>query len=271
MKRFSVSGLAVLGGVAALVCAGPSALAVEPASDSDVCQQIGSYQVDCSFPVGSTLWTVPKGVTSIDVDLLGAAGGNGTSLNLKPTVAGGKGGHLKVTLPVRPGDKYLINTGGKGNIQGGFNGGAGGPFLESGGGGGASDVRTGYGLETRILVAGGGGGGGSYSRGIFQSVDGGGGGGGGAASPNDVGEDGTSGAWFLDCEKDEIVDGRGGGRLSGGGGGGYYGGGGGYYIGGGGGGSGYVDPTIKPDQIKASQKSVNPGDGKVTITYWVHR
>lgn len=322
MKRFSVSGLAVLGGVAALVCAGPSALAVEPLSDSDVCQQIGSYQVDCTFPVGSTLWTVPKGVTSIDVDLFGAAGGNGTSRHANSTVEGGKGGHLKVTLPVRTGDQYQFNTGGKGYIRGGFNGGAGAGDLMSGGGGGASDVRKGaFALADRILVAGGGGGGASYSvsiGGTWEGGAGGGGGGGGgaagAADPDRVGENGSSQATVekvSKCGAGFHFEGWGGGPTwggqagvavnrsrgchspyepyagglgeggngttyggaggGGGGGGGYYGGGGGTYVGGGGGGSGYVDPAIKPDQIKVQQRSVNPGDGKITITYRVHR
>ncbi len=104
---------------------------------------------------GSTqTYVVPGGVTSVEMDLYGAAGYGDLGL----------GGRCKAELAVSPGETLIINVGGSGGTgTGGFNGGgAAGGSASYGGGGGASDVRQGGAtLGNRIIVAGGGGGSGS--------------------------------------------------------------------------------------------------------------
>ena len=138
-------------------------------------------------------WTVPAGVTSINVQAFGAQG-NSNALG----VAGGLGGSATGTLAVTPGSTLYINVGGGGIVSatGGFNGGgnAGSSACASaigGGGGGASDIRDGANtLGARVLVAAGGAGaGGNRVSGCGRGTGGGGGagyygGGGGAAWPN---------------------------------------------------------------------------------------
>jgi hypothetical protein len=126
-------------------------------------------------------FTVPDGVTSIDVIAIGAAGGNGdTPASLGAGGTGGEGEQVSGTLPVIPGSTLYVEVGGvglpgtrSGGGAGGFNGGGAGAFdtvagisVGGGGGGGASDIRnvsrtvTGTTLASRLIVAGGGGGGG---------------------------------------------------------------------------------------------------------------
>jgi hypothetical protein len=99
---------------------------------------------------------VPSGVEKIRVTAKGA----GTS--------SARGGLVKATISVNPGDSLNIAVGGAPDgQQGGYNGGAdggdcdiaGGCPLRGGGGGGASDVRSGgSAVQDRIVVAGGAGG-----------------------------------------------------------------------------------------------------------------
>jgi hypothetical protein len=99
---------------------------------------------------------VPSGVEKVRVTAKGA----GTS--------SARGGLVKATISVNPGDSLSITVGGAPDgQQGGYNGGAdggdcalaGGCPLRGGGGAGASDVRSGgSALQDRILVAGGAGG-----------------------------------------------------------------------------------------------------------------
>ncbi len=112
-----------------------------------------------TFTGAPETWTVPAGVTTVDVDLRGAAGG-GDAIYLP-----GLGGRLQATLPVIPGQVLNMYVGGEGLVLGnaGWNGGglgAGGMVSNPGsGGGGASDIRIGgIALTDRVLVAGGGGG-----------------------------------------------------------------------------------------------------------------
>jgi hypothetical protein len=121
-------------------------------------------------------FTVPSGVTSIDVIAIGAAGGSGsTPASAGTGGAGGKGEQVSGTLAVIPGNTLFVEVGGVGVAgttsaggAGGFNGGAAGAGVShtgGGGGGGASDIRTvsnavGGTLTSRLIVAGGGGGGG---------------------------------------------------------------------------------------------------------------
>lgn len=157
-------------------------------------------------------WTVPSGVTSATFILWGASGGSGSGVSFAPNAPGGKGARLEATLPVVPGEKYLLYVGGAapgGGIEaGGYNGGGGGSYSGNvhdlgGGGGGASDIRISASLTDRLLVAGGGGGGGGNGAGDGPSSGGGapGGAGGDSGSP---GEDGLD-------ERDGIGLGGGGG------------------------------------------------------------
>ncbi|MBV9597363.1 MAG: hypothetical protein JOZ87_10890 [Chloroflexi bacterium] len=115
-------------------------------------------------------WTVPPGVTSATVVLLGAGGGDGSSQVLP--VAGGRGAFVQATLGVKPGETLQVRVGGRGGRAGdarGSDNGGGGFYpvtldvsRAAGRGGGASDVRRSpYRLVDRLVVAGGGGGGGS--------------------------------------------------------------------------------------------------------------
>ncbi len=224
--------------------------------------------------------TLPENVTNVRFEVLGAQGGK----------TGGGGGRVTGTFIEVP-EVLYITVGGAGGSSagapGGFNGGgaAGGSAGVEGSGGGASDIRIGYSLSSRIVVAGGGGG-----RGSGLGSGGGAGGGlvgangktgqgagglGGTQSAgglgganNGEGTPGTAGDWG--------VGGTGGyGPLhgGGGGGGGYYGGGGGGAdadscctdAGGGGGGSSYADPALVTDVVHTL--GVRPGAGQISITY----
>ena len=105
-------------------------------------------------------WTVPQGVTSIEIDAYGGKGGSDDA----NWAVGGKGGRVQATMSVTPGQVLNIYVGGKGDNygNGGYNGGGGravSPAYRSGGGGGATDIRIGgSALSDRVLVAGGGGG-----------------------------------------------------------------------------------------------------------------
>jgi hypothetical protein len=124
-----------------------------------------------SYTGGTQTWTVPSGVTSIQIDSRGAEGGG---------TYGGFGARVVVTVPVTPGQVLAVMVGGAPTphtYSAGYNGGGAGntySSTQSGGGGGASDVRTSSALSDRIVVAGGGGGAG----GLATSTDGGGGSGG---------------------------------------------------------------------------------------------
>lgn len=116
-----------------------------------------------NFTGGIQTWTVPCGVTSVNIEAYGAEGGAGaTGGNSATGGAGGLGGGVSGTLAVTPGQIINIFVGGAGAIQtGGFNGGANGGSANAGGGGGATDIRVnGTALTDRVLTAGGAGGGG---------------------------------------------------------------------------------------------------------------
>ena len=102
------------------------------------------------------VFTVPPGVTRITIAASGAAGGSSI-------IAGGRGGLVTASLPVKAGETLSVFVGGAGPDRqglgpplpsGGFNGG-GGSAGSGAGGGGASDVRRG---STKLIVSGGGGG-----------------------------------------------------------------------------------------------------------------
>jgi uncharacterized repeat protein (TIGR01451 family) len=132
-------------------------------------------KVDFGYTGAIQSWTVPDGVHSVRVDLIGGAGGDG---NNPSTCAGtgGAAGWVDVAVPVNPGDTldlwvadggHLNGAGGAGIsgdlMQGGAGGGAGSGASENGGGGGgASAIWLGstHTDDHLLAVAGGGGGGG---------------------------------------------------------------------------------------------------------------
>jgi len=224
--------------------------------------------------------TFPANATNVSFEVLGAQGGK----------SGGAGGRVTGSFNEVPSILY-ITVGGAGGSNtgepGGFNGGgnAGGSAGVEGSGGGASDIRIGYSLSSRIVVAGGGGG-----RGSGLGAGGGAGGGlvgangrtgqgaGGLGGSQSVGGLGGAnyGQGISGTQGDWGVGGTGGyGPLhgGGGGGGGYYGGGGGGAdedscctdAGGGGGGSSYTDDALVTNVIHT--QGVRPGAGQVTISY----
>lgn len=259
-------------------------------------------------------WTVPAGVSHVTIDAYGASGGGDDP---------GLGAHVRGTLRVERGRTYTVVVGGEGGDPdgrtagaGGFGGGAPGgtggqgltlPGYEhlfpsgpgAGGGGGASDVRSGSadadGLETRLIVAGGGGGAADVAGGDggLEGAPGGDGGytpafpgdvptilpgGGGGDGPPGAGVPGQNGteAWFRVILGRPVAQSAG--HAGGGGGGGLFGGGGGRQAAdggaswwtfgtssGGGGGSSLVPgdtacPTVVEDGVRT-------GDGLVVITF----
>ncbi|MFB6717885.1 MULTISPECIES: Ig-like domain repeat protein [unclassified Streptomyces] len=232
-----------------------------------------------AFTGAEQTFTVPSGVTQVDVMAIGAGGGvedNGVSGGRGAQVSGAltglSGGQ---TLYVEVGGTPTNGSGGScaGSAQcaGGFNGGGSTHF--GGGGGGASDVRTQPGTtpltttDSRLIVAAGGGGAGWAGQctgspggdagqpGADATCSGGDGGGAGTSTHGGTG--GTGGGGVFGGGPGTLgVGGTGGGpgiSLTGGsGGGGYYGGGGGGNInpfitpsggGGGGGGGSSLVPT----------------------------
>ena len=208
--------------VAALAAIAPgAALAATPTTFS----YTGSVQT----------YTVPAGVTAINVNAVGGTVGTSGPL-------GGRGAVVTSDIPVTPLETLYVYVGGDGSI-GGFNGGGSSQYGSAGGG--ASDVRTVAGdLTTRLLVAGGGGGGSGY---VGQPP------GGDAGNPNgqpSIGNCGGGGGTQSAGGASSCGPGNSGSLGQGGtvstswnggaGGGGYYGGGTGGFSGGGGGGSDYV-------------------------------
>lgn len=232
-----------------------------------------------NFTGGSQSFTVPSNIHSIEVECWGAQGGD---------VAGGRGGYVKGTLAVTPGEVLRIYVGGRPTQRGtgGFNGGGAGSTVGDGGGG-ASDVRRGgTALNWRRIVAGGGGGtggvdnpggaggastgqNGGYLAGQPSSTAG----KGGTQSAGGEGGTGTQGSSYNGFDGTYGEGGRGGGQIGtsvygGGGGGGWFGGGGGYgygsvAAGGGGGGSNYVGGVINTTSLRGHRL----GDGLVRLTY----
>src|ERR1700689_263557 len=208
-----------------------------------------------NYTGGEQTFTVPAGVTSVEVLAIGGRGGNAS----KP---GGVAAQVTGIVPVTPGQPLYVEVGGNGASEGfggagGFNGGGQG----AGGGGGASDVRTsplasGLSPDDRLIVAGAGGGGGaegsliggtggaagepgesvSNQGGGAGTSSGGGAGGSGGCTNGSSGQLGAGGNAGSPCQ-----------FSGGGGGGGYYGGGGGgsglSIDGGGGGGGSSLVPT----------------------------
>lgn len=236
------------------------------------CSTVYSQVTTFTFTGAVQTYTVPAGVTAIQIECWGAQGGTGTGFDgVEGT--GGLGGYSIGELAVTPGQVLEVYVGGAGDMfgPGGFNGGGQAGTNYGAAGGGGSDVRvTPFGFGDRVIVAGGGGGG------AFGSYGNPGGHGGGL-----VGGTGSSGGGFTAGTGGTQVAGgvagccygaaTGGGFGLGaspgdyhnaGGGGGWYGGGSGAGHAGAGGGSSYIDGVTSGSTTAA----VRTGDGEVVIT-----
>lgn len=257
LDRASVIGASVALMTSGIV-AGPLALS-----------SFATSEVVFAFTGSDQTWTVPAGVTSVEISLIGAggAGGNGAAGS---TSFGGGGGVVTGTLTVVPGDTltFIVGQGGiNDNVSqpldrnyrygGGASGAGNTGFTHTwGSGGGRTAVRSShslYGTTGDVLTAGAGGGGGfnvtraegGAGGGTSGSAGGRGdttiGGGGGTQSAGGLaggpGEQGVAGEQYAGGYA--VLSGRST-SEGGGGGGGYYGGGGAGDNGGGGGGSSYL-------------------------------
>lgn len=242
-----------------------------------------------------TTWTVPPGVTSLEVEVVGASGGGGDILEIPiiglPLSGDGAGGgaHLvRATLEVTPGEQIQLygstvgepvgsrhepGAGGTGYRDGGAGDTGSLAGRAGGGGGGASALVAG----DRLIVAAGGGGGAGRGAG-FAGCYGGHGGNGGSSGVNGHGICGGAGsggnAGVISSgtggQRDDAGDSSSGGG-GGGGGGGYRGGegGGGSKVGGAGGGGGGGGSSHVSTGISTSGPSerTTRGSGYVRITY----
>ena len=242
--------------------------------------------VSFNYSGGLQSWVVPSGVSSITVDVAGAAGGDNTSGYQD---VGGLGGRETGEIAVTAGNTLYISVGGVGqgsnfcyycNSVGGWPGGGAGGSYYGGAGGGYSSISTTPNFIDAIFVAGGGGGAGDDCG----SGDWGGAGGGlyagagwdcysygnGATGQGGTQYYGGVGSTY-NCSGTDGSFGQGGNACpwyyypfyAGGGGGGWYGGGAGSY-GGGGGGSNYPDPFATNVN---DYSGVQSGNGYVYITY----
>ena len=152
--------VALLGGLCASVASVGTAGASSPVCSADTCT------VTLAVTGVPQAFTVPAGVTTIQVTVDGAQGGSTGS----PTQSGGLGGTVSATLSVNPGSVLSVDVGGRGTdgdnfppdpVAGGYGGGgigaAGGSSQASGAGGGGGSFI--FGPTGAILVAAGGGGG----------------------------------------------------------------------------------------------------------------
>ncbi len=268
MKRFYLSKLIIL-------------LALLSGSNVSVFAQSTTFSYTGSGP---QYYTVPAGVTSVNIDARGASGGNSNY----GYGNGGKGGRVQCNLTVTPGQVLNIYVGGTGtsgnggygtNFAGGYNGGGMAGYAYYGcGGGGMSDVRTaGVAFPSNAVVVAGGGGG---SGGAYSSNSSNGGDGGGLTGKGGQWNNGTSCACYSPTGGTQSSPGSNGTcwggtatqptggtgyYYAGGGGGGWYGGGGGYYYAGGAGGSSY--PAANGGNISALShtQGYNSGNGSVVI------
>lgn len=236
---------------------------------------------------GSYTWTVPDGVTLIQIAATGGGGGASFLYN------GGNGGVVTATLGVTAGDTLSLDVGG-----------GGGATNDIGGGGGSSNVNAG---TANQIIAGGGGGSGGSAGGDSTGGDGGGagtssgsngnagnptagsggsGGTGGAGGPSgggpggSAGGNGNGGAGGAGGNggaggiggSGSGTGGAGGNGCCGGGGGGGYGGGGGAGSGpggdGGGGGGGSTGPAgaVFSVSTNGGASGMSGGDGSIVIT-----
>ena len=255
-----------------------------------VTPSFATTQVVFSYTGAVQTWTVPAGVTSVTIEMIGAGGGGGRAGEAS-TAFGGGGGSVSGTLTVVPGDTLTLIVG-QGGINdneinprrndyrfGGGGSGAGNPAWDAyawGSGGGRSAIRSSnalYATSGDVITAGAGGGGG-WERAASNGAGGAGGGleggdggrgweplggrggtqtaGGAGGGP---GEPGTPGIQYAGG----YAETAGGNSEAGGGGGGFWGGGGGGNNGAGGGGSSYLGRAAYFTGTTNSGSGRNPG------------
>ena len=136
------------------------------------------YVVTSFTTVGSSTWTCPTGVNSVEVLVIAGGGGGGGEVG----GGGGAGGLIyRNRYPVTPGSVYAITVGG---------GGGGGTYSASNGSNGYG--QAGFSSQFDSLIALGGGNGSAY-RGASGNAPGGGGGSGGGGACSDPGGLGNTG------------------------------------------------------------------------------
>jgi hypothetical protein len=166
--------------------------AVSNAAGPSVSSNITDVSVACATIVsyttaGSSNWTVPAGVTSVQVVAIGGGGGSGGVLYEGSGSPGGGGALVTATLSVTSGQVIVLVVGGGGGA------GAASPTTSctgGGGGGGASSIDAGN--PDQIIAGGGGGGGGCYGP-AYGGSGGAANGGGGAGGRDDIGGSGGGG------------------------------------------------------------------------------
>jgi hypothetical protein len=247
-----------------------------------------------SFTGTTSSFTIPNGVTSITISVVGADGGLGIS-----TTKRSRGGHAAGTLAVSSGQTYYFCVGGHGGdgvttgTPAAFcGGGSTGASSNSGGGGGGMtwwSTSGSFNSSTVLLVAGGAGGSGGADGDTSTGSNGSGGGNVGVQGSDDSGVSGSGGGGGTQSSggaggtgtnngANGIQETGGAGATNsnaggGGGGGGYFGGGGGsgnttHGGGSGGGGSGFASSTLT--NITSSTTAVSVGaanNGSITLTY----
>ena len=251
-----------------------------PSQSVTVSQAVGA-QTTTYNSVGTSTFTVPAGVTSIQLTVIGGGGGGGGN-DSSPGASGRAGARASGALAVSPGQILTISVGSGGgggsSDQGSAPGGVGGTNgLGYSGGRGSNSGPT--------PISGGGGGGGAASAVLVNgsptvvAAGGGGGGGGGNGVPGQgVSPGGTSGGIAGGSGTPKGGDGGG----AGGGGGGYPQGGAGGSVNGGdvGGNSGADGQSLVPagfslgeggaggiNAIRGGRASSGGGGGSVTISY----
>ncbi|MGI4875559.1 MAG: glycine-rich protein [Janthinobacterium lividum] len=238
-----------------------------------------------NYTGGPQTYTVPVGVTRLQVVATGGSGGISSSSSATPA----PGAVVQAVVPVTAGEVLTVVVGGQGasgnagTTAGGFNGGGSG--YQTGAGGGATDLRraytastsTGDYLTTRnaLVVAGGGGGSDySYSTGGAGGTPTGGDGSVGGTSPGRGATQAAPGGGGVPGNGPTGGDGDGSSSTSfnGGGGGGYYGGGGAAgggggsnHGGGGGGGSSWATATATSVRYSVVTAAA-AGNGMLTLT-----
>lgn len=158
-------------------------------SGTNVTADVTGISVSCSqttyTTAGNYTWTVPEGVTSIQIVATGAGGGGGGISGSSPGEPGGAGGIVTSTLSVTTGEILTIVVGGGGGPGGSTN-----AFGPSGGGAGSTNVTS----SSVLIIAGGGGGGGGAGWAGNATAGGSGGGSGGVGGSGGTGSDGTGGS-----------------------------------------------------------------------------
>lgn len=303
LLAFGIAGIGQFANAQCVTVTCPASITVS--TDAGQCDAVVNYPSptdsnSCGTPATMTFnytgalqtFTVPPGVTSINVDASGAQGGN---ITVNCTAPGGLGARIQGTIAVTPGEVITILVGQQGRSNG----------SDAGGGGGSYVVRTG---NVPLIVAGGGGGAsnnigscGSNLAGINATITTSGtasgnglvaggtnGNGGGASSGSGGGgggfyTDGTPGTGLTGNNGKCFINGGAGGTGNNNDGGGYGGGGAGWFTGGnGGGGGGYSGGATSGSQpftggggggsFNAGTGQINSagfqtGNGRVIITY----